>query len=55
MMWEEFKMNSEKKVYCKPLMEVVEMDYGPSILECSGEGCVRIRFLDDSEETGDGE
>ena len=54
MMWEEFKMNSEKKVYCKPLMEVVEMDYGPSILECSGEGCVRIRFLD-PEETGDGE
>lgn len=54
-MMQEFKMSNEKKAYCKPLMEVVEMDYGPSILECSGEGCVRIRFLDDSEETGDGE
>ena len=36
MMLQEFKMNSEKKVYSKPIMEVVEMDYGPSILECSG-------------------
>ena len=36
MMQQEFKMNSEKKEYCKPLMEVVEMDYTPSILECSG-------------------
>ncbi len=35
MMQQEFKMNSEKKVYSKPLMEVVEMDYTPSILECS--------------------
>lgn len=49
MMWEEFKMNGEKKLYFKPEMEVVEMDYGPSILECSGEGCVRIRFLDPEE------
>lgn len=40
MMQQEFKMNSEKKVYSKPLMEVVEMDYGPSILECSGDNFV---------------
>lgn len=32
MMQQEFKMSSEKKVYSKPLMEVVEMDYGPSVL-----------------------
>ena len=34
---QEFKMNSEKKVYCKPVMEVVEMDYSTSILACSGD------------------
>ncbi|WP_163439140.1 hypothetical protein [Fibrobacter succinogenes] len=36
MMQQEFKMNSEKKVYSKPLMEVVEMDYCTSLLDCSG-------------------
>lgn len=35
MMQQEFKMNNEKKVYRKPVMEVVEMDYGSSILEAS--------------------
>ena len=36
MMQQEFKMNSEKKVYSKPIMEVVEMDYCASIMACSG-------------------
>jgi len=36
MMQQEFKMNSEKKAYSKPLMEVVEMDYCTSLLDCSG-------------------
>ena len=36
MMQQEFKMNSEKKVYSKPVMEVVEMDYCASIMACSG-------------------
>ena len=37
MMQQEFKMNNEKKVYRKPVMEVVEMDYGPNVLlDCSG-------------------
>jgi len=36
MMQQEFKMNSEKKVYSKPIMEVVEMDYGNALLDCSG-------------------
>jgi hypothetical protein len=37
MMQQEFKMKSEKKAYCKPVMEVVEMDYGQNVLlECSG-------------------
>ena len=35
MMQQEFKMNSEKKVYSKPVMEVVEMDYCASIMSCS--------------------
>lgn len=49
MMQQEFKMNNEKKVYSKPVMEVVEMDYGPSILECSGEECVGVRWDDEDE------
>ena len=36
MMQQEFKMKSEKKAYCKPVMEVVEMDYCASIMACSG-------------------
>ena len=35
-MQQEFKMNSEKKAYSKPVMEVVEMDYSASIMACSG-------------------
>lgn len=52
MMQQEFKMNSEKKAYSKPLMEVVEMDYTPSILECSGpctdadEAEIEAEFID---------
>lgn len=45
MMQQEFKMNSEKKVYRKPVMEVVEMDYGPSVLlDASGE--IETEFTD---------
>lgn len=32
MMQQEFKMNSEKKVYSKPLMEVVDMDSQSELL-----------------------
>ena len=35
MMQQEFKMKSEKKVYSKPIMEVVEMDYCANIMACS--------------------
>ena len=34
-MQQEFKMKSEKKVYSKPIMEVVEMDYCACIMACS--------------------
>lgn len=37
MMQQEFKMNSEKKVYSKPLMEVVDMDSQSELLCASCE------------------
>jgi hypothetical protein len=36
MMQQEFKMNSEKKVYRKPLMEVIHMDRQSDLLCESG-------------------
>jgi hypothetical protein len=37
MMQQEFKMNSEKKAYCKPEMDIVDMVYEPNVLQaCSG-------------------
>ena len=49
-------MNNEKKQYCKPLIEVVEMDRQLDLLCVSGENCVGVRFLDsylDEQEEGD--
>ena len=49
-------MNNEKKQYCKPLMEVVEMDHQMDLLNCSGDDCVGLRLLDsylDEQEEGD--
>ena len=40
MMQQEFKMNSEKKAYSKPLMEVVDMDRQSDLL--CGSGCDAI-------------
>ena len=46
MMQRNANMNNEKKHYCKPLIEVVEMDRQLDLLCASGENCVGVRFLD---------
>ena len=46
MMQQEFKMNNEKKVYCKPSMEVVEMGRQADLLNSSDPVYMN---LDDSE------
>lgn len=46
MMQENANMNNEKKQYCKPLMEVVEMERQMDLLSCSGENCVGLKFVD---------
>ena len=53
MMQQELKMNSEKKVYSKPVMEVVEMDYCTSLLDCSGV-CDDVIDTDTDETPDDG-
>ena len=56
MMQRNANMNNEKKQYCKPLIEVVEMDRQLDLLCVSGENCVGVRFLDsylDEQEEGD--
>lgn len=46
MMQRSANMNNEKKQYCKPLMEVVEMDRQLDLLCVSGENCVHLKFVD---------
>ena len=54
MMQQEFKMNSEKKVYSKPLMEVVDMDRQSDLLCGSGcEDSVRSVWQDDETSSED--
>ena len=37
MMQQGFKINNEKKAYCKPEMDIVDMVYEPNVLQaCSG-------------------
>ena len=51
MMQQEFKMNSEKKVYCKPEMDIVDMAYEQSVLQaCSGDcGPIETEYSDTDE------
>lgn len=53
MMQQEFKMNSDKKVYSKPLMEVVEMDRQGDLLSASD--CVHLNLIDDDDEPSEGD
>ncbi len=48
MMQQEFKMNNEKKVYRKPLMEVVDMDSQSELLCASNcDDVVDTEYVDE--------
>ena len=55
MMQQEFKMNSDKKVYSKPLMEVVDMDRQSDLLCGSGCEAVVESVWQDDETPSEGE
>lgn len=54
MMQQEFKMNSGKKAYSKPTIEVIEKVYSASIMACSDIGCEDVIGADTDETPDDG-